>query len=150
MSVVFLNNTYYFRCFSLGNQREALLCLGRCARFAWPAGGATSTYPMMLLSQRVPFGQYFFGHTKMACGTLFLNFGHQILPIFSQAYMFSLTLYWRLHFGVTITSCGFCLFNCFFFSFLHEAPKPQAGVVISLRCIPQKSVSYFMLLICLI
>ena len=88
MVVSFLNITYYFRCFSLGNQREALLCLGRCARFAWPAGGATSTYPMMLLSQRVPFGQYFFGHTKMACGTLFLNFGHQILPIFSQAYIF--------------------------------------------------------------
>ena len=39
--------------------------------------------------QRFPFGQYFFERTKIVCGTLFLHFDRQILPIFSQAWLFS-------------------------------------------------------------
>ena len=48
MAVSFLNTTYCFRGISFGNQREQLLRHGRCAHCAWPAGEATSTWPMML------------------------------------------------------------------------------------------------------
>ena len=44
----FLNNTYYFRCFGLRNQPEALLRLGRCARFTQPTRGATLSWSMMI------------------------------------------------------------------------------------------------------
>ena len=40
------------------------------------------------IPQRAPFGQHFFGHTKIACDTLFLHFDHQRLLISSQAYLF--------------------------------------------------------------
>ena len=45
-------NAYYFRCFSLGNQREALLCLGHCSRFTQPTGGATLPWPIRLRQGR--------------------------------------------------------------------------------------------------
>ena len=39
-----------------------------------------------------PFWSTFFRRTKIACGTMFLHFDRQILPIFSQAWLFQVTL----------------------------------------------------------
>ena len=67
------------------------------------------------MPQRVPFGQHLFRHTKIASGTLFLNFDHQMLPIFSHACIFSSSLHGRLHFWVamllfTMSCCGMSFF----------------------------------------